>query len=81
MQQIKAQHKLGSARTQASNKETDRRNVTGVVENVLQDDFRNGRTSDLLHLWETINREWLFSTLQNKAAYILEVLEKGKKKN
>ena len=81
MQQIQAQQMLGSARTQASNKETDRRNVTGVVQKVLIDDFRQGRSNDLVHLWETINREWPFSTLQNKADYFLEQLEEGTKKN
>ena len=80
-QQIKAHQLLGTARTQATNLETDQINVTRTVENILQEDFRNGRTTDIKHLWETIKREWPYSTLLNKATYILEVLKEKRKKH
>ena len=80
-QQIKAHQLLGTARTRATNLETDQINVTRTVENVLQEDFRNGRTTNLKHLWETIKREWPYSTLLNKATYILEMLKEKSKKH
>ena len=72
---------MGTARTRATNLETDQINVTRTVENVLQEDFRNGRTTNLKHLWETIKREWPYSTLLNKATYILEMLKEKSKKH
>ena len=61
---------LDSARTQALNKETNSRNVTGVVEDVLRDDYRTGRKTYFRQLWETINRDWPYKTLHNRAAYL-----------